>query len=513
MQIISQVAAAGARDKPNLNSNNAAKPVSIQGQIMDFMLLLQLLAGNQESAGQDAGPGYAGWDMANLQPPLNIDVFSLDNSHMQKADARDNNISPENCILVDKSVTSYINPEMMLLFQMLPSMEAEQNDNGASRHDVNQILYQDSESVDMPKSLQMDAAVGENNWIFIDPATAMALENSLTGTFEADGKTLAAQIINEATGKLASDGLIKTEPVVGGALPQPVNVTGQAAVINAVQLTPKGGPGKMVDGLPVFGVAAGTAEDNTAPALDPVQFNPKTETITLGALLPQGKVSSLAQNVHGLDTNALPIKTKNDFILTGASLQQSNTAVAPVTDTADSGAKHAGQHFMQQNPGDQTSAALTEAFSATPSTQGVMQQLRVHDSSFLSGLADIIKGQVSRDSAGRAHVKLQLQPENLGQVIIKLVFKDGNISTQFEATTEHAKQIIENSLPQLRETLANFQLNLQNASVTVGGDSGGRWGGEWNRGGNHSNRRSQFKDENEEVQSDADRQGQLNYYA
>ena len=98
-------------------------------------------------------------------------------------------------------------------------------------------------------------------------------------------------------------------------------------------------------------------------------------------------------------------------------------------------------------------------------------------------LAEAIRGQIGRDGQGSTHVRLQLQPESLGEVVIRLVYKDGNLSTHFHAATEGARQIIESSLGQLREALATHQLNLQHTTVSAGGEEG-RWGQDWNHNRN-----------------------------
>jgi|GEM_PF-1698983 len=95
-------------------------------------------------------------------------------------------------------------------------------------------------------------------------------------------------------------------------------------------------------------------------------------------------------------------------------------------------------------------------------------------------LAEAIRGQIARDGHGRTHVRLQLQPESLGEVVIKLVYKDGNVSTHFHAATESVRQVIESSLGQLREALTAHNLNLQQSTVTAGDDQG-RWAQEPNR--------------------------------
>ena len=112
-------------------------------------------------------------------------------------------------------------------------------------------------------------------------------------------------------------------------------------------------------------------------------------------------------------------------------------------------------------------AAKTSGVETTPAPRSAEQPLFMQ-------LAEAIRGQVTKDGQGHTHVRLQLYPESLGEVLIKLVYKDGKVSTHFHAATESARQVIESSLGQLRETLAGHQLNLQQSTVTTGDDQG-RW--------------------------------------
>jgi flagellar hook-length control protein FliK len=125
-----------------------------------------------------------------------------------------------------------------------------------------------------------------------------------------------------------------------------------------------------------------------------------------------------------------------------------------------------------------TDGLVTIAKAAGAETPATM---RPENNPVFMQLAEAIKGKVSKDSQGQTHVRLQLHPQNLGEVTIKLIYRDGNVTAHFQAASEQVKQIIENSLPQLRETLASFQLSLQNASVSVGHENG-RWGQDGNQG-------------------------------
>lgn len=80
-------------------------------------------------------------------------------------------------------------------------------------------------------------------------------------------------------------------------------------------------------------------------------------------------------------------------------------------------------------------------------------------------------------------IRLKLEPQNLGEVKIKLSFNNGELSAHFHAASGMVKDAVEGSIPQLRETLAQLNLNLGEATAS--------WGEPQQQGQNN-----QFKREN-----------------
>ncbi|SFF95923.1 hook-length control protein FliK [Desulfotomaculum arcticum] len=490
---------ASGQDNDIALGNNTFKGYSAAPGINpEAMQLLQLITYNPGAIQQ--APGSPSWNISNIE----------------NADQQGNNVILENIASTGQSVMSDISPETMQMLQMvgnqlnlllkmaavtgeyksfcnMDNLPETLSQQGVTLTDVLSLAPGYNLNLNLKQIINANALLPKNmeNGLTNDTTIEMDLDGYFIGRPEADGKMPLSRISNTTSGT-DLNGSIKTQPLAT-TLPQQVNLDG-----------------------PAKNSSIATANNN-------VQFALKIQPENVGANLPQQEaVAGLLQAVDNKVDNTKFSAAKADSTTFGVIAQKSNVNVASVNVTADSGAKHESQQFTRQDSGSQTAAAGLETFTVKSSNDGILQQLRVNDKSFVTKFAEIIKGHVSEDSSGQTHIKLQLQPESLGQVIIKLVFKDGNISTQFQAATEHAKQIIENSLPQLRETLANFQLNLQNASVTVGGENGGsgKWGREWNQGGSNNSRRNQLKGNNDDVEvvdglskpKDAVKQNQINYF-
>ncbi|MBC7324747.1 MAG: flagellar hook-length control protein FliK [Moorella sp. (in: Bacteria)] len=73
---------------------------------------------------------------------------------------------------------------------------------------------------------------------------------------------------------------------------------------------------------------------------------------------------------------------------------------------------------------------------------------------------------------GRTHLRFRLEPEHLGEVVVRLVYRSGEVSAHFLTSSTQAREVLESSLPQLREALAGQNLHLQNVSVSVGQEGG-----------------------------------------
>ena len=89
-------------------------------------------------------------------------------------------------------------------------------------------------------------------------------------------------------------------------------------------------------------------------------------------------------------------------------------------------------------------------------------------------------------------VRLQLKPEHLGELQVKIATNNGVVSATFVAESNTVKSLIEAGLPQLKDQLMQQGLSIQDVSVQVGGgDAHSRnlilgvpaWPSSWSVGG------------------------------
>ncbi len=74
----------------------------------------------------------------------------------------------------------------------------------------------------------------------------------------------------------------------------------------------------------------------------------------------------------------------------------------------------------------------------------------------------------------KGEIKLQLQPEHLGHLKIKLTTTPTEVSARMETSSEDAKRAVELSLPQLRESFERAGLRLNSIEVLVNDDNDSR---------------------------------------
>jgi flagellar hook-length control protein FliK len=65
-------------------------------------------------------------------------------------------------------------------------------------------------------------------------------------------------------------------------------------------------------------------------------------------------------------------------------------------------------------------------------------------------------------------IKMQLEPENLGKLTLKLAVEKGLITAKFVTESYEVKQIIESNFNELKDMLQEKGLEVQNLSVSVG---------------------------------------------
>lgn len=73
---------------------------------------------------------------------------------------------------------------------------------------------------------------------------------------------------------------------------------------------------------------------------------------------------------------------------------------------------------------------------------------------------------------GGGEMKLQLQPEGLGQVNLKVLVQDGQVNVQMMTENDTAKKLLENGLSDLKAQLAAHKLHVETLKVDMQADAG-----------------------------------------
>lgn len=123
------------------------------------------------------------------------------------------------------------------------------------------------------------------------------------------------------------------------------------------------------------------------------------------------------------------------------------------------------EHSDNQGIGNTVLQNLQEAISQTVEvTESFSDVYGVDQTEIINQVLDAIKVNVTADTSS---MELQLNPENLGRVNLNVAAKDGVITATITAQNESVKTIIENQIIQLKESLNNQGLKVNEVSVTV----------------------------------------------
>jgi len=101
-------------------------------------------------------------------------------------------------------------------------------------------------------------------------------------------------------------------------------------------------------------------------------------------------------------------------------------------------------------------------------------------------LVQEVRSFINHKAGPQTQVQLKLEPEKLGHLTIKLYFQQGELNVHFYTGNEQIKEVLEGSLHQLKSSLNQLDLNLNEAFVFVSG------GNRENNSGRHLNEKNRY---------------------
>ena len=109
------------------------------------------------------------------------------------------------------------------------------------------------------------------------------------------------------------------------------------------------------------------------------------------------------------------------------------------------------------------SKTIVEHFIKNPVESGTLEKfLQIIDKQEIIQRSEIVSYSKQSHS-----VEIKLSPEELGSIKILLDTNDNNVSAKIEVGNEHTRAIVVNNLSQLKESLNQQGINLNNVNVTV----------------------------------------------
>ena len=191
--------------------------------------------------------------------------------------------------------------------------------------------------------------------------------------------------------------------------------------------------------------------------------------------------------------NAVPL----EFEFNISSMENNfNTSMEQPTNKIEGTAKQNG--LSNQNNGNERNATENQSFiSAVPQTSkqdSILNKLLTQNMYFAPNIEVVVPfskfAEAARSSlkldldpiiesiskfmkiskvSGKTAIELSLKPENLGNILLNISSKNGVVSVEILAS-EEVKQILEANLLDLKEALAQANINLGSLNVSTGGD-------------------------------------------
>ena len=132
---------------------------------------------------------------------------------------------------------------------------------------------------------------------------------------------------------------------------------------------------------------------------------------------------------------------------------------------AEDGAKNGANEFFNeaaQNPLMQKLTAVS-----TDNVMQTVQEAPIFDTDtemILNQITDYMKGQITD---GVSELEMQLHPESLGNLHIRLSAKEGVVTAQFTAQNDTVKAVLESQMIQLKETFKEQGITVEAIEVMV----------------------------------------------
>ncbi|MGF1864593.1 flagellar hook-length control protein FliK [Enterovibrio norvegicus] len=219
------------------------------------------------------------------------------------------------------------------------------------------------------------------------------------------------------------------------------------------------------------GDAQATLNDMAARGLAPQTTMNQTASAVQAAVNPQAQAStplSAFAAIPWTPANMQADPSQPQSASSGALLEA--TAAKTLSETGKAGKEVKAEHLAQQlasslgNQSSTTAAKLDNAVAQTP------LQMSQNQAEAANALSERVNMMLSKNLK---HVDIRLDPPEMGRMQIKLSMNQDQATVQFTVANTQARDLVEQSMPRLREMLQQQGLQLAQSSVQQQ-DAGGR---------------------------------------
>ncbi|MCH2533322.1 MAG: flagellar hook-length control protein FliK [Bdellovibrionales bacterium] len=111
--------------------------------------------------------------------------------------------------------------------------------------------------------------------------------------------------------------------------------------------------------------------------------------------------------------------------------------------------------------------AQAQKIQDTQVFQNIIQQQNVTEADVESNINKIIQSSQTMIKDGGGEMKIQMNPEGLGEVNLKVLVEDGNVNIEMIADNKDAKKLMEKGLLDLKANLASHKLNVDGIKIDM----------------------------------------------
>ncbi len=224
----------------------------------------------------------------------------------------------------------------------------------------------------------------------------------------------------------------------------------------------------------VYEAALAVGDSPVFEAGSPAATTARTETSAaatdqvLKAVLP-GSPPAAGQVMTGQEPAATPAvetRTSGEAVKSAGKEKPPAVSTAADTEAAITGGKGTGGAVENTTPNNASQYDSVSFMSNSVDNQRTVKLADMRDTL----VQEIKRAYYQQKSEPLTQVDLKLEPEHLGKLTIKLFFNGGELNAHFYAGNDYVKDVLEGSIQQLRQTLDQQDLKLNQAFVFVGDD-------------------------------------------